>query len=167
MIINSILRPGAERSARRPRAFTLVEVLITVAILACGIIPLLTMLSEQHRGTADIVNKVIAANYAKDVVDYLKSLPYSDVDSKYNGVEIGGKEESEFFAKLPKLVAPFTRKVEIIERRDRPLSPATPEKIDYKIIKVTMTFDKNDFRPVNGITLFGTLMMDKIKKQQP
>lgn len=156
---------NGHRAHAKTSAFTLVEILITVAILACGIIPLLSLLSEQHRGTTDIVNKVIAANYAKDVVDYLKSLPYSEVDSKYNGVEIGGKDESEYFKKLPKLVAPFTRRVEIIERKDRPLSSATTEKIDYKIIKVTMTIDRNDIRAINGITLFGTLMMDKIKKQ--
>ena len=138
--------------------FTLIEILATIAILGIIAVNLLYSLTEQHRGTTDIVNKVISANYAKDVIDYLKAIPYADVDSSFNGVEVGGSAENPKYKDLPKLVDPFERSVEIIEYKDKPLCSGSNQKINYKIIKVSVKFDKN---PNSRLTLIGTLMVDK------
>lgn len=121
---------------------------------------LLYSLSEQHRGTIDIVNKVIASNYAKDVVDYLKSLSYSDVGSSFNGSETAASISPKF-KDLPPLRDPFTRDVEIIEYKDKPLVPGSSQKINYKLIKVEVRFDKNYNSKVN---LIATLMVEKFSK---
>lgn len=138
--------------------FTLIEILATIAILGIIAINLLYSLSEQNRGTIDIVNKVISSNYAKDVIDYLKAIEYANVDSSFNCVEIGGKTSSPKFKDLPPLVDPFERSVEIIEFKDKPLGAGSTQKINYKIIKVGVKFDKK-FN--SRVTLIGTLMVYK------
>jgi len=138
--------------------FTLIEIIATIAILGIIAVNLLYSLTEQHRGTTDIVNKVISANYAKDVIDYLKAIPYADVDSSFNCTETGGSSENSKFKDLPKLVEPFERSVEIIEYKDTPLCSGSLQKINYKIIKVSVKFDKNSN---SRLTLIGTLMVDK------
>ena len=89
------------------RAFSMIELLITCSILACAIVPLISMLSEQHRGTANIVSAVTAANFAKDVIDYLKSLPYGQVDSSYNAFEVGGEVRAAFLARDATIPVPI------------------------------------------------------------
>jgi len=144
---------------RGSRAFTLLEILAAIAILSVIAINLLYSLSEQHRGTTDIVNKVIAANFAKDVIDYMKSLPYSDVDNSFNGVETF--VSSEKFKDLPPLREPFKREIEIIEFKNKPLVAGSDQKINYKLIKVNVSFDKNINSKVN---LIATLMVEKFSK---
>lgn len=148
------------RKIRTFYGFTLIEILATIAILGFMALHLLTTLSEQHRGTADIVSKVISANYAKDVIEYLKSLPYKDVDSSFNCNETAAAP-SDKFKELPPLVDPFERTVEIVEYKDRPLCSGSTQKINYKLIKVNVKFDKSQN---SRVTLIGTLMVDKIVK---
>lgn len=153
---------GKKAFTKTGAGFTLVEILATIAILSIIAVNLLYSLSEQHKGTTDIVNKVVAANYAKDVIDYLKSLAYSDVDSNFNVKEIGGEDNSSSkFKDLPPLQAPFDRDVEVIEYKDRPMCPGSDQKINYKLIKVSVRFDKN---PNSKVNLIGTLMVDKFTK---
>jgi prepilin-type N-terminal cleavage/methylation domain-containing protein len=140
-------------------AFTLVEILATIAILSIIAINLLYSLSEQHRGTTDIVNKVIAANFSKDVIDYLKSLPYADADASFNGVET--YVSSAKFKDLPPLREPFIREVEILEFKNKPLVPGSDQKVNYKLLKVNVRFDKNVNSKVN---LIATLMVEKFTK---
>lgn len=148
-------------SRNKAYGFTLIEILATIDILGIIAINLLYSLSEQNRGTIDIVNKVISSNYAKDVIDYLKAIDYSDVDSSFNCVEIGGKTSNPKFKDLPPLVDPFERSVEVIEFKDKPLAPGSNQKINYKIIKVGVNFDKK-FN--SRVTLIGTLMVDKFSE---
>lgn len=144
---------------RRRGAFTLIEILATIAILSIIAINLLYSLSEQHRGTTDIVNKVIAANYSKDVIDYLKSLPYSEVDDSFNGIE--KYQSSDKFKDLPPLREPFIREVEVVEFKNKPLVPGSDQKVNYKLIKVNVRFDMSMNSKVN---LIATLMVEKFTK---
>jgi prepilin-type N-terminal cleavage/methylation domain-containing protein len=148
------------RKRLNKKAFTLLEILATVAIMSIIAVNLLYSLSEQHRGTADIVNKVIASNYAKDVIDYLKALSYSDVNSSFNGSETAASVSPKF-KDLPPLRDPFVRDVEIVEYKDKPLVPGSDQKINYKLIKVGVRFDKN---PNSKVNLIATLMVEKFSK---
>lgn len=149
-----------------PRAFSIVEIVVTVTILAVSIIPILTTLFEHYKATSDIVNKVVAANFAKDVIDYIKSQPYDTVSSSLDEVEKGGGPQSKSFSMLPPLLKGFKRTVSVVEFKDEPLAPGSKDKINYKIIKVTVTFEDvpGGGRASDKVSLMGTLMMDKITR---
>jgi len=146
--------------------FSLVEIVVTVAILAISIIPILTTLFEHYKATSDIVNKVVAANYAKDVIDYIKSQPYDLVNQNMNETEVGGTNSSKNFSILPPLAKGFRREVMVEEFKDEPLASGSRDKINYKVIRVTVTFDdpSGSRKASDKISLMGTIMMDKITR---
>ncbi|HNY10566.1 MAG TPA: prepilin-type N-terminal cleavage/methylation domain-containing protein [Candidatus Wallbacteria bacterium] len=162
-IINEFI---CQKKNATTKGFSLIEIIVTVIILAVSIIPLLTTLFEHYKATADIVNKVVAANYAKDVIDYIKSQPYNILNQSLNETEIGGTNSSKNFSSLPPLAKGFKREVSIEEFKDEPLAPDTNDKINYKVIRVTVTFDdpSGSRKASDKISLMGTIMMDKITR---
>lgn len=153
---------------RRNGAFTLVEIVATATILLVAIVPMLSTLFEHYRATLDMVNKVMAANYAKDVIDYLKSMPYEQLSEKFNGVDSGGNAASGGnFSMLPPMQKGFTREVSVAEFADEQLGPGRQEKMTYKIIKVTVNFEENGRKmPADRISMVGAVIPKNLKKQE-
>ena len=160
----SVSRPYSLKD--RPRAFTLIEIVITAVILVIAIVPMLSTLFEHYRATADIVGKVTAANYAKDVIDYLKSLPYEKLDQSFNETETGGTGESKNYSMLPPLTKGFLREVSITEYNDEEIGTARKEKFDYKIIRVNVVIDDGSGKKTDGtkLSLVGSVIAKKIEK---
>jgi len=148
------------------KAFTLIEIVITAVILVIAIVPMLSTLFEHYRATADIVSKVTAANYAKDVIDYLKSLPYEKLDNSFNETETGGAGESQNYKMLPPLAKGFFREVSITEYNDEEIGTGRKEKFDYKIIRVNVTIDDGSGKKTDGtkLSLVGSVIAKKLEK---
>jgi|GEM_PF-3131685 len=151
------------KKASFSKAFSMVDILVTMSILVISIIPIISLLIEDHRGTADIVNKVVAANHAKNVVEYLRALPYSKIDSSYNVKQKGGNKNDELFKSLPKLPENFLREIEITEFKNEFVKHKKNLKMNFKLIKVTVSDAANSQQPSSDkITIVGTVIMDKI-----
>ncbi len=161
MIVSRTYRHKNPRSA-----FTLVEIIITAVILVIAIVPMLSTLFEHYRATADIVSKVTAANYAKDVIDYLKSLPYEKLDQSFNETETGGAGESKNYMMLPPLAKGFFREVSITEYKDEEIGTGRKEKFDYKIIRVNVNIDNGNGKKTDGtkLSLVGSVIAKKLEK---
>lgn len=63
----------------RRRGITFVEVLIAVAVIAFGILPLLVNLNNQNRQTAMSLRQVQAANHASNLLEALRSTGYQSL----------------------------------------------------------------------------------------
>jgi len=126
---------------------------------------MLSTLFEHYRATADIVSKVTAANYAKDVIDYLKSLPYEKLDQSFNETEAGGIE-SKNYKMLPPLAKGFLREVSITEYNNEEIGSGLKEKFDYKIIRVNVTIDDGTGKKTDStkLSLVGSVIAKKLEK---
>ena len=65
------------------RAFTLIEMLITIFLLSVGVVVLMRMMSLGIFADTDVENVTIALNLAQEKMEYLKNLDFdhSDLDS--------------------------------------------------------------------------------------
>jgi len=87
------------------RGFSLVELIICVAILAIAIIPLYRSMALSARTNAKAQSLQNATSLAESVMEEIKSTSVSDLKIKYNGVDADdnpndislGKNESAFF----------------------------------------------------------------------
>lgn len=60
-----------------PRGYSLISVLIAMMIIALALLTLLTALSTGALGTALVVQRTVAENYARTQMEMIKAAPYS------------------------------------------------------------------------------------------
>ncbi len=75
------MRLHMEKGKRDTRGFTLIEVIITIAILAVVTVPLLSYFSDAARHNAESRKKQNAVVEAQDILESFKNTPYSLDDS--------------------------------------------------------------------------------------
>ncbi|MDP8212752.1 MAG: prepilin-type N-terminal cleavage/methylation domain-containing protein [Candidatus Zapsychrus exili] len=74
------------------RAFTLLEVMLAIIVLAIGIVSLISMLGISLRADIDVDKKTIAFYLAQEKLEEIKdAFSYANIDSfAFNRVSIGG-----------------------------------------------------------------------------
>lgn len=65
-------------------AFTMIELVAAVAVLALGLLPLLWMLASSHENTRETVEEFIGTNVATEVMESLQTLPYESLEEMEN-----------------------------------------------------------------------------------
>ena len=78
------------------KGFSLIELMVAVAILAMAIFGIFHAYSAGFMGMADARDRTVATNYAQEKMEDIKNIPFSDIDNyiiKNNGSieEISGK----------------------------------------------------------------------------
>lgn len=73
--------PAAPRGAGNSRAFSFVELMIAVAVIVIGIIPIYSLMMSGNRSFAKSENNSIAYNLAMEALEWARSAPYEQVIS--------------------------------------------------------------------------------------
>jgi len=137
------------------RGVTFIEIVVTVAILMIGLIPIFTIFGTTASDISITIDELTATAYANELLDAFFSHPFDDIP---NNVSLANVDEisSPFFQKLMKGLAPiekgFTRFIEIttidasydIPANINPIKKRKFEKLNFfKVIKITIKFSQN------------------------
>jgi len=149
------------RASKNSRAFTMMEVLVTVAIVGATMVPIISMMIFSQRGTMKISDFVIAQNLAIETMEMYKNKDFETVVqlTEENDIKVGEKIEimgrsgqiydtSGKGAKGPIITYPsdyarFNRKV-VVENLQGQGTQAT----ELKIIRVIVTWTDKRGREV-------------------
>lgn len=58
------------------KAFTMIEIVMAVAVIALGLLPLLWMLASSLENTRDTMEEFIATNCATEMIETIQAIPY-------------------------------------------------------------------------------------------
>jgi hypothetical protein len=64
---------------RRSEGVSLIEILLVTALVAITLLPLYDMLTSSERGSRSSINRVRATNYAADLLETLKAIPFAQL----------------------------------------------------------------------------------------
>ncbi len=114
---------------RNRRAFSLIEVLVTMVFLSLAFLPLYNLFSFGQKGTTNNLQEVAATNYASDLVNLLRDLSFFEFAKAAGSVEnfklTGDGQISSFLKRinnikpLPACEVPFSRSMEVRKFKGR------------------------------------------------
>jgi type II secretory pathway pseudopilin PulG len=65
---------------KHPRhAYSLIEMLLVVLVIAMALLPILTSFNASHQNTRATLEEVLASNLASELIEALQALPYDQV----------------------------------------------------------------------------------------
>jgi hypothetical protein len=93
---------------RRSAAFTMIEVVVAIGILAMAFVPMMNLFRFGSQGTVNNVNEITATNYASDLVNFVREIQHYKLKAAVTEeLDLGGDEEiASFFKDKMGLVAP-------------------------------------------------------------
>ena len=133
------------KSSYKERGFTLIEVLIAVAIFSIGILGVGTMQLRSTSGNTNARIGTEASVWAQDRVETLMLLPYTDADLIRNPGNPAAHEVTEGGYTINWIVYETSPTVSDVTPAGYPLWGVTPTN-NTKIIHVTVTGPKGTFR---------------------
>lgn len=95
-------------------AFSLIEILMAMVFISLAFLPIYNLFRYGKQGTVNNLNEVTATNYASDMINFVRDLNVSQINTV-----IGGKDEKEYktdvaiasaFKKINKVVPPKVEK---------------------------------------------------------
>ncbi|MDD2624990.1 MAG: prepilin-type N-terminal cleavage/methylation domain-containing protein [Candidatus Riflebacteria bacterium] len=103
------------------RAFTMIEVVVAVMLIAMAFVPMLNLFKFGSQGTVNNVNEVTATNYASDLVNFVREIQHYKLEEVIKDkIELSGDTKiKDFFTQQLKLnppplvEEPFERSIEI------------------------------------------------------
>lgn len=119
--------PMKRSVAGKPLGLSFAEVIVTMLILAMGIIPVMTVISRGTEGTVMTRDEIIAHQFASELIDYCQALGYEEIPAP-------GPIDRLTFAdgSVLQIEPRFTRTLKISEAASSEDLPAWPKK--YKIV---------------------------------
>ncbi len=133
------------------RGFSYVEVMIALAVLALGIIPIFSIFTSTSKGTAATIEELTATNFANEIIDNLSAYKYGELPSVQARTDFDSLKNDPFFARLrvSPIKAGYKRFVRIYEKSAHFKKPAGAdaeiikqlEKIcSFKVIEVSIEY---------------------------
>lgn len=103
------------------QAFTMIEVVVAIMVIAMAFVPMLNLFKFGSQGTVNNVNEVTATNYASDLVNFVREIQHYKLEEAVKDkIELKTDAEiKDFFAnklKLnppPAVEEPFERSIEL------------------------------------------------------
>lgn len=113
------------------RGFSMVEVLIGVALFLIGFVPVIVLLFGSEKAAVETQRGVQAVQYAHTLLEEVEALPYAmvpatartadgDFIGKVGGLAVGGARGADglFVKPDPEYIENFDRSIEVIEGED-------------------------------------------------
>ena len=75
------------RLEKETKAFSLIEVLITMVFISLAFLPLFNLFQFGQKGTTNNLQEVAATNYASDMVNFVREIKFSDFAKAAGSVE--------------------------------------------------------------------------------
>jgi hypothetical protein len=107
---------------QRKRAFSLIEVLMTMVFLSLAFLPIYNLFQFGQKGTTNNLQEVAATNYASDLVNFVREIGFKDFETAAGSAQnfqlTGDAQIAAFFGKLgltppPECEEPFNRTMEV------------------------------------------------------
>lgn len=149
------------------KAFTFVEIMIVVVIMALGLIPLFSIFVSSTSDVSNTVDELLAVTYANELVDSLMSRKFDEIPAAVAETELAKLAGSPFFTKVSANLTPcspvFKRFIEIDSvdtgvQTPANISPTIAARYNrikkFKIIKVRIAYSsKGRARELNMATI--------------
>lgn len=137
-------------------AFSFVEIMVAVVLIAIGLIPLFSLFVSTTSDVSNTIDEVLATTYANELIDSIIAHKFVDIPSNITHSEVSALAGNPFFdkiiANLTPCTAEFRRFVEINETATTVqipvnVSPLIAERYNriksFKIIKIKIKYDLN------------------------
>lgn len=104
------------------KAFSLIEILITMVFLSLAFLPLFNLFQFGQKGTTNNLHEVAATNYASDLVNFVREISFSEFSRAAGSVEnfrlSNDGQINAFFRRIglkppPACDKPFSRSMEV------------------------------------------------------
>lgn len=104
------------------KAFSLVEILITMVFLSLAFLPLFNLFQFGTKGTTNNLNEVAATNYASDMINFVREISFTEFSKAAGSVEnfrlADDGQIRAFFNRIglkppPDCQKPFSRSIEV------------------------------------------------------
>jgi hypothetical protein len=104
------------------KAFSLVEILITMVFLSLAFLPLFNLFQFGTKGTTNNLNEVAATNYASDMINFVREISFFEFSRAAGTVEnfrlANDSQIKAFFNRIglkppPDCREPFSRSIEV------------------------------------------------------
>lgn len=152
---------GGPTAARWKNAFSMVEIIVALALIAVGLIPVFSLFGSTSSEISATIDEIILAGYANELIDAIINHPYDAIPGEYSSADITGTSDKFFKALAPKLSAlkpGFKRGVAIKTKAVRydpslfqNLDPYSQKKFDriknIKIVRATISYQPVAGRP--------------------
>lgn len=119
---------------RRCRGFSYIEVMIALAVLTLGIIPVLSIFTSTSKGTAATIEELTATNYANEIIDNLSVYKYDELPEVLVKTDFDSLKSEPFFSRMrvSPIKAGYKRFVKIYQKTAH---FKTPPGADAEMIK--------------------------------
>jgi hypothetical protein len=158
------------------RAFSLIEVLMTMVFLSMAFLPLYNLFQFGQKGTTNNLQEVAATNYASDMINFVREIPYREFLHAAGSVEnfklTGDDRITAFFRRInlktpPACEKPFSRSIEVrkFKGKDARLPFAVLDLLNKRravpnfLITVRVNFPRPGGGTNDEVSLF-TIVMD-------
>ena len=141
-------------SSRSQRAFSFVEIMVAVVLIAIGLLPLFSLFVSTSSDVSNTIDEVLATTYANELIDSIIAHKFSEIPSSVPYAEVPTLAGNPFFtgiiANLTPCAAEFKRFVEISEAATTVqipagVSPLIAERYNriksFKIVKIKIKYD--------------------------
>lgn len=79
------------------KAFTMAEIAVALFVIGCAFIPMFNLYNFSSRGTSNNINEIVATNYASDLINCVRDIPYRTLKKIVEeSVKGGEKKEKEY-----------------------------------------------------------------------
>lgn len=113
------------------RAFTLVETTIGLFVIAIAFIPIYNLFQFSSKGTTNNINEIIATNYASDLLNCVREIPYEKLREKNISDEEYDESRIEKFCSDAGIIPPK------ISEEDSKQDSRTGEPLYSRTLKIT------------------------------
>ncbi|GAB4282124.1 MAG: hypothetical protein Kow0029_27550 [Candidatus Rifleibacteriota bacterium] len=110
------------------KAFSMIEVLITMVFLSFAFLPLYNLFQFGQKGTTNNIQEVTATNYASDMINFVREIKFTDFEKAAGSVENfklpNDEKIAAFFKRInlkvpPACEKPFQRSMEVRKFKGR------------------------------------------------
>jgi hypothetical protein len=143
------------------RALSMVEIIVALAIIAFGLIPVFSMFGSTSSEISSTIDEIMLAGYANELIDSVINHPYADIPESFSMEDIslaGTGFSAGLKNKLSVLKPGYTRGLEITKESVKVdpelyegLDPFSQKKFnmtrDLKIIRASVKYAPKNGRP--------------------
>ena len=110
---------GVSRAGGAPAGFTLIEILVTVVLIALGCLAVLWMQAVAMRANSQSEHLTVASTLAKSEIERLKCFPFEDLKKAVTDTESGVPINREGLTQTQggRAPRPYTRTIRLYEKQ--------------------------------------------------